>query len=390
MRYDPAEIAALENPYPHYARLREAGPVVRGGPATWAVTRYSDVAALCADQRLSHEFPPTVYQVSGEPDSLAEFFATTVLNRDPPAHTMLRRPMAKLVSPREIARMRPRIDELVDDIFAGMREREQVDVVEDLAFPLPVVVAAELLGIPLSERDEVRPYAVELGRAFSTGIEPGMDRTAAVEALAWLRQYVRDLLTRRTDDENLISALIAAQEGQRISRAELIDNIIFLFFAGFDTTTNLLATGCAQIMAQPSLLEELRADPSLAGSAAEEFLRYDSPIQATARFTKEEITVAGRLIRQQRVVILMLGSANHDPEHFPDPEKIILNRSPNPHLGFSAGVHHCLGAVLARAEATSVFRHIACHVTALAPDGEPKRRLHSSFRGYERIPVIVR
>jgi cytochrome P450 len=388
--YDETALAGLDDPYPAYLALREAGRVVPAGPGAWAVTRHADVAALLTDPRLSHEFPDAVYRLSGEPEELADFFRAAALNRDPPHHSTLRRAMAKTVSPRTVAALRPRIDRLVSDLFANMAERDGADLVADLAYPLPVTVAAELLGIPVEDRDAAQPHAVALGRMFGTGKPTPDQRVAAVRAVRWLRSYVDELLRRRSGGEDALSSLVeAAGAAGTITRGELIDNVIFLFFAGFETTTNLLTTGGALLLQQPELLAQLRGDPAQASTAVDEFLRFDCPIHATARLVREPIMIGGQVIRARRIVVLLLASANRDERQFTDPNRIDLRRSPNPHLGFSSGAHHCLGATLARVEGAAVFGHIATRLREFEAAGTLLRRTDLGFRGYHRIPVRV-
>jgi len=392
MRYDATEFAHLADPYPRYEQLRAAGRVLRAGPAAWAVTRYEDVAALLTDPRLGHEFPDAVYALSGEPDELTGFFRSTVLNRDPPTHTVLRRAMSRTVNPRAVTAMRPRIERLVDDLFGAMSARDSADLVTDLAYPLPVTVAAELLGIPVADREEAQPYAIALGLMFGSGTRTQQERAEAVRALGWLRAYVDELVRSRADSEadDAISQLaLAAQATGIINHAELIDNIIFLFFAGFETTTNLLTTGCALLLEQPELLWALRRDPGLAASAVEEFLRYDSPIHTTSRVVREPVQIGDRVVRAGRIVVLLLASANRDERQFSEPDRIDFGRSPNPQLGFSAGPHLCLGATLARVEGAAVFGRIA-RLRTFEATGDITRRAHGGFRGYARIPVRVR
>ncbi|WP_018680600.1 cytochrome P450 [Actinokineospora enzanensis] len=388
--YDAVGIAALEDPYPAYRELRAAGPVVPAGPGTWAVTRHAEVSALLTDPRLGHEFPDLVYRASGQPEEVTDFFRATVLNRDAPVHTALRRAMGRLLSPRAMATLRERIDRLVGELFARMAEHPTADIVADLAYPLPVTVASELLGIPAADRDMVRPYAVALSRSFGTGVRAEGDLSAAAAAVRWLRDYVRALLEDRTGraGDPLEGVLATADAGLGITADDLVDNVIFLFFAGFDTTTNLIGTGCATLLRRPDQLALLRARPELAGSAAEEFLRHDAPIQATARVATAPLAVGGRTIRPNRLVVLLLGSANHDERRFAEPERVDITRSPNPHLGFSAGPHFCLGAALARIEAASVFTHVAA-AARFESAGAPTRREHTSFRGFETVPVAI-
>jgi cytochrome P450 len=392
VRYEAAELAGLADPYPRYAQLRAAGRVVRAGPAAWAVTRYPDVARLLADPRLSHEFPDPVYRASGEPDALAGFFRATVLNRDPPGHTTLRRAMARSLGPRAVAALRPRIERLVADRFAAMAGRPAADLVTELAYPLPVTVAAELLGIPPADRDAAQPHAVALGRMFGSGVVTGPERAAAVAAVGWLRDYLAGLVRqrRRAPGRDALSDLVAAARGRPgIGPAELVDNVIFLFFAGFETTTNLLGTGGALLLARPELRARLAGEPGLVPAAVEEFLRYDCPVQATARVAREPVEVGDRLLRPGRIVVLLLGSANRDETVFPAPDTVDLSRSPNPHLAFSAGPHFCLGATLARVEAAAVFQHVASRLRGFEPAGPPVRRT-GGFRGYQAVPVRVR
>jgi cytochrome P450 len=390
VRYDPAEAMRLADPYPYYAALRSAGRVVRGEVGSWAVTHHADVTALFVDPRLSHEFPSSVYRLAGEPDAVGDFFKATVLNRDGPVHAVLRRAMGRMVSHRISTALAPRIGRLVTDLFAEIRQARTVDLVTSLAYPLPAIVAAELLGIPSADREEVRPRAMSLGRAFGSD-EHDKDPTAAVKALAWLRDYMNELVRDREsarDQGDLVSGLLA-QAGPQLSRSELIDNIIFLFFAGSDPTTNMLATGCVELLFKPHLLRELQENPSLAVPAVDEFMRYDCPIQTTARIAREPVEIGSQVIRKDRIIVLLLGAANRDESQFPSPDEIILDRSPNPHFGFSGGAHHCLGATLARAQGAAVFGYVARELDVFEPAGPPVRRPHLNFRGYERVPAQV-
>jgi len=392
VRFDASELAELADPYPRYAELRAAGRVLKAGPAAWAVTRHADVTSLLTDPRLSHEFPDAVYQHSGEPDDLTGFFKSTVLNRDPPSHSILRRAMTRSLNPRVINAMRPWISELVERIFLEVAERDTCDLVTDLAYPLPVTVAAQLLGIPESDRDQAQPYAIALGRMFGAGTPTAQERAEAVQAVGWLRSYVDTLVAERGGkdlDDAISQMILAAETAGTISRAELVDNIIFLFFAGFETTTNLLTTGCALLLEQPRLLAELRADPALAPSAVEEFLRYDCPIHSTSRVVREPVHIGDHLVRAGRILVLLLAAANRDESAFTDPDRVDLARSPNPHLGFSAGAHHCLGATLARVEGAAVFAQIA-KLAVFEPSGKIVRRTQLGFRGYSQIPVRLR
>ncbi|MEU6720237.1 cytochrome P450 [Nonomuraea sp. NPDC046802] len=389
-RFDALSPEVVADPYPSYRELREAGPLCRMGPASFGVTRYRDVASLIRDPRLGSEFPDSYHRMSAGEGPAGEFFGQIVLYRDPPDHTRLRRLIGKAFSPSLVRAFRPRLERMVDDLLEEAAEGGGFDAVRDLAFPLPVMVVCALMGIPAADHDLIRPHALNLGRAFAA-IVPESDRAAADEAVRWLRGYLGEVLaTRRAEaGDDLLSRMLAAEDGgDTLSHEEIVDNAVFSFFAGFETTTNLIATGCAALLDHPDQLGLLRADPGLVPRAVEEFLRYDSPIQGVARMVREPLEVGGRTIRAGRVLILLLGSANRDQERFDDPDSLLVTRDPNPHVAFGGGTHLCLGAALARVEADVVFRSLLRRFRVLAPAAPPTRRT-GTFRAYESIPVAV-
>jgi cytochrome P450 len=297
--------------------------------------------------------------------------------------------MGKSFSPRLVRRLSNRIGELVDELLAPALDHGYFDAVVDMAFPLPVLVVCELIGIPDVDRDRVRPWATDLTKAFAVFL-PEQERAVADQAVVWLRDYVGGLLDERHKvlGLDLLSRMIAAEEGEHaLTRDEIVDNIVFLFFAGFETTMNLIATGCAELLRHPEELARLQADRSLLPTAVEEFLRYDAPIQNTARLALEPIEIGGRTIKKGRVIHLLLGSANRDERQFVQPERIDVGREPNPHLSFGGGIHHCLGASLARVEATTVFARLLQRFAVLEPAGAVVRRPSPTFRSYTSIPV---
>jgi cytochrome P450 len=387
-KFNAAEPAVIDDPYPAYAQLRAAGPLCRFGPGAWGVTRYADVVALQRDQRLGSEFPEEYHQMSVGSGPAAEFFARIMLYRDPPEHLRLRRLMTKAFSASIVLRMRGQIELLVDDILRTGRERGSMDIADDLAFPLPIMVVCWLMGIPAEARADVRDRAVALGRAF-TAIVPETSRAASDEAVEWLRAFLGALLDerrRRPADDLLSHLLLAEDDGDSLRHDEIVDNAVFSFFAGFETTVHLITTGSALLLRHPDEYDRLRADPSLAPSAVEEFLRFDAPIQGTARLVRETIEVGGRTIRKGRVAILMLGSANHDEREFVDPERFDITRTHNPHLTFGGGGHYCLGAFLARMEGGIVFDRLA-RLDRIHADGAPIRQTDTPFRGFRSVPV---
>jgi cytochrome P450 len=391
-KFDALDPAVLEDPYPTYAGLRRAGPLCRGGPGQWVVTRYADVAALLHDPGLGHQFPREYHRFSAGDGAAGEFFQRILLDRDPPDHTRLRRLMAAAFSPTLVRRLGDHIGDLVDELLAPALDRHRLDAVRDLASPLPVTVVCELLGIPAADRDLVRPRASDLCKAFGT-YTPQSDRAAADAAVVWLRDYVGALLERRRahPGDDLLSRMLAAVEGgSGLSYEEIVDNAVFLFFAGFETTMSLISTGCAALMRYPSELARLRADPALVPSAVEEFLRYDAPIQSVGRLVRRPREVCGRTIQAGRVLLLLLGSANHDEAQFACPGRLDVGRRPNPHVSFGGGSHFCLGAGLARVEAAVTFERLLRRFASIEPAGPQVRRPGTSLRAYASVPLAVK
>jgi cytochrome P450 len=362
------------------------------GPASWGVTRYADVAQLTRDPRLGSEFPAGYHQMSSGDGAASGFFARIVLYRDPPDHTRLRRLLGKAFSPSLVRQMRPAIVAMVDRLLEPAAANGRLDAVTDLAFPLPVLVVCALMGIPPADHELIRPYALDLSKAFAA-IVPEEDRAAADRAVGWLRGYLSDVLdSRRPDpDGDLLCRMLAAEEdGSRLGHSEIVDNAVFSFFAGFETTTNLISTGCAALLDHPDQLAALRADPGLIPSAIEEFLRFDSPIQGIARMVREDVRIGDRTIRAGRVLVLLLGSANRDGERFAEPDRLDLARNPNPHVAFGGGGHLCLGAFLARTEAQVAFECLLSRFRELAPAGPAVRQTGGTLRAYASVPVAVK
>jgi cytochrome P450 len=390
-KFDARDPAVVADPYPVYQRLRAAGPLCRMGPASFGVTRYDDVARLMRDPRLGSQFPDAYHRMSTGGGAASAFFSQIILYRDPPEHTRLRRLIGKAFSPSLVRRFRPSIEDMVDRLLEPAAGTGRFDAVDDLAFPLPVMVVCALMGIPPSDYELIRPYALNLSKAFAA-IVPDADRAAADDAVGWLRDYLGRVLDERraAPGDDLLSRMLAAEEdGSTLGHDEIVDNAVFSFFAGFETTTNLIATGCAALLDHPDQLDLLRARPDLVPAAVEEFLRYDSPIQGTARMVRADVEIGGRTTRAGRVLVLLLGSANRDPDRFDEPDRLRVDRDPNPHLAFGGGAHTCLGAALARVEADVVFRALLRRFRVLAPAGPARRQTGGTLRAYANVPVTV-
>ena len=391
LRYDPLDPDVLENPYPTYKRLRDSGRLSRGGPGQWVATHYDDVAALLHDPRLSHEFPPEYRQFSLGNGPASEFFGRIILTREPPAHTRLRQIMSAAFSASIVRRLHDFIERLVAELLDPALDRGHLDAVADLAYPIPVLVICELIGSPPIDRHEIRPRATDLAKAFGTYVGDA-DRRAADAAVVWLRNYVALLLDerRKHPGDDLLSQMLAGKGSDRLTPDEIVDNVVFMFFAGFETTMNVIATGCATFLQYPDAIARLRADASLMPTAVEEVLRYDAPIQSVTRLVLQPIQIGGQTIRPGRALVLILGSANHDERHFNRPELFDITRKPNMHVSFGGGIHHCLGALLARMEAAITFSTLIRRCSSLEPAGAATRRPSVGFRSYASIPLAIR
>jgi cytochrome P450 len=391
-RYDALDPAVLDDPYPVYAQLRRVGPLCRGGVGQWVVTRHADVSRLLRDPQLGHQFPDEYRRFALGEGPACSFFGRIILDRDPPSHVRLRRLMASAFSPTLVGRIGARIPGWLEELLQPVQDLGRFDVVHDLAYPLPVRVVCELMGIPAVDQDAVRPRAVDLARAFGTRV-PDEDRRTVDEAVLWLRAYLGALITERrgAPEEDLLSRMIATQSNEDgLSDEEIVDNAVFLFFAGFETTMNLIANGCAALLGHPDQLDRLRAEPAMIPTAVEELLRFDAPVQSAGRMVREPMEIDGRRIAGGRVLLLLIGSANHDERAFVAPERLDVGRTPNPHLSFGGGAHYCLGAALARLEACAAFTELLRRFATIETAGEAVRRPSAGFRSFASLPVAVR
>jgi cytochrome P450 len=391
-RFDALDPAVLQDPYPTYAELRAAGPLARGGAGTLVLTRHRDVAALLRDSRLSSGFPQEYHRASAGSGAAAQFMASIILYRDPPSHTRLRDLIGQAFQASAVRGLGAEIDTLVDGLLAPALEAGEMDAIADLALPLPVMVVCRLMGLPLVDHELIRPHALSLGRAFAA-VVPDAARAEADQAVSWLREYLGAALEerRRRPGNDLLSRMLNAGDGTaRLDSREIVDNAVFAFFAGFETTTNLIGNGLAALLDAPGELARLRRAPELVSSAVEEFLRFDAPIQGVARFVREPVEAAGRTLRPGRVLILLIGSANRDEAVFDTPDRLRVDRTPNRHLSFGGGIHYCMGAPLSRMEARSAFARIVARTESLQLAGEPVRQTQTSFRAYATLPLTVR
>lgn len=387
---DPGAIA---DPYPLLRELRETSPVHRLGFADfWILTRFEDCRAVLRDQRLGKAgLGDLVPSLRGAPSRDAGG-RRSMLFLNPPDHTRIRSLVSRVFTPRRVEQLRTSIEtmtaELLDELAAGGGG----DLMARLAFPLPANVISELVGIPRSDRDWLRPLILDLAATLEPGHGPGEAERAKASGDK-VRNYLHELIDRRraepTDD--LLSGLIAAVDGDdRLTEREMVMNVILIYGAGFETTTNLIGNIVLTLLRNPAQLARLRADRSLIPGAVEEVLRYEPPVQVDSRFAFEDVEIAGNLIHKGFVVITLLGAANRDPAAVEDPERFDVGRSEFPLLSFSSGIHYCLGASLARLEGQVVLaglldRFSTWTLLEEAPPWKPRLTL----RGLARLPLAL-
>jgi cytochrome P450 len=387
----------FQDPQGVFARLRASTPVTpvitaEGGRA-WFITRYEDVRAALSDPRFAKDWAKHMTRDDWTPDTESGGFLNRhMLNLDPPDHTRLRRLVVKAFTPRRVAELRPRIAEITDgllDAMAGSGD-ETVDLLEEFAFPLPVIVICELLGIPAEDRDSFRAWSSTI---LSSAETPEAFHAAGA---AMYEYFVRLLAAKReAPADDLVSALIAARdEGDSLSEAELHAMLFLLLVAGHETTVNLIANGTLALLQHPAELERLRSDMSLLPLAVEELLRYANPLNhATERFTLEPVEIGGVTIPAREWVVLVTSSANRDPERFAEASALDVGRDAGGHVAFGHGIHYCLGAPLARLEGEIAIGGLLTRfpgLTLAAPESSLRWRPSSLIHGLESLPVRLR
>lgn len=392
VEFNPLLPEFIANPHPFYHRLRAEDPVHRSTllPDTWIVTRYADVSMVLRDARFDRHDAENFFRERFGEGPLISVFTKWMLFRDPPNHTRLRTLVNKAFTPRAIEGLRPRIQELVDHLLDAVQHNGRMDVMVDLAYPLPVLVICELLGVPAKDRDLFKEWSGDVARTLDPIQTPEMVEKghAVVESMV---AYFRDLIAtlRKNPQDNILSAMIAAEErGDRLSEDELLANCILLFSAGHETTVNLIGNGLLALLRNPEQKRLLQENPILIQTAVEEFLRYDGPVQLTGRSVREDVEIGGKHIRAGERVITVLAAANRDPAQFPDPDRLDITRKDNHHIAFGHGIHFCLGASLARTEgqlAIGTLLRRMPQVTLI--DDQPRWRPAFTLRGLETLPV---
>jgi pimeloyl-[acyl-carrier protein] synthase len=356
-----------DDPYPMLHALRAHDPVhFIEVPGLWFLTHYDDVVGALRDPRLSAErFQLSLPEMQSS--ALISSLSTMMLLRDPPHHTRLRTLVSRAFTPRVVENLRPRIREIVDGLIDAMQPAGHMELMKDFAAPLPVVVIAQLLGIPLEDRARFKRWSDAL-IVIADGTLAPAGFADAERSAAELKEYLSGIMPARREEpaDDLISGLLAAQEHEDcLSADELFSTCVLLLIAGHETTTNLIGNGVLALLRHPDQLGLLRTDPSLIRGAVEELLRYESPVQLTSRIAKEDLEIRDKRVRKGQEVCLGLAAANRDPQEFPDPDRLDITRADNHHLAFGHGLHFCLGAPLARLEGQIAIQTLLRRLRAL-------------------------
>jgi cytochrome P450 len=395
--YDPRLAEVIADPYPTFRRLQTEDPVHWSEPlGGWVLTRYGDVRAALNDPRLSSDrITPFKASGSGRHAGLGELLRLVGLwavFTDPPLHTRLRGLMNVAFTSRAVERLRPRIAELVDELLDGVRGRAHMDVIRDFAYPLPITVIAEMIGVPRADREDFKGWSDELAAFIGSAISTPDKYERAGKAIAAMAEYFRAMIAARRakPQDDIMSGLLAAEErGDVLSEDELVATGILLLFAGHETTTNLIGNAVLALLRHPDQAALLRAHPELAAPAVEELMRYDGPTQAMVRVAVEDIAMEGKTIRQGDRIFTMINAANRDPAQFPDPDRVDLERQNNRHIAFGYGIHFCIGAPLARLEGQLAIPALLKRYPGLALAAEPAWLPSMVFRGVTALPVTL-
>lgn len=380
--YNPTSARIRKNPYRFYKRMRTKDPVHRSRIMDgWLLTRYRDVDAVLRNH----------VAFSNQTMQSLDERLVSLIHIDPPDHTRLRGLVSKAFTPAAVANLRHRIERLVEGLLDEVSGRERFDLIGKFAYPLPITVIAEMLGVPPEDLDRFEEWS----NGIALSVEPIVTRQQSeyIERnnLA-LQEYFEEIieLRRRNPQDDMISALIAAEEeGEKLTHTELLNTLTLLLVAGNETTRNLIGNGAIALLRHPEQMQRLREHPELLDSAIHEFLRFDSPVQLDGRRCLQTVQVGGREIRPGQVVINAIGAANRDPEAFPDPDRLDIGRQQTSHLSFGRGIHYCLGAPLAVMEAKIAFAALLKRYSSIQLASEPKARKQVVLRGPEEAWVSV-
>jgi cytochrome P450 len=389
---NPLDPEFRANPHPFLARLRETDPVHLTPVGIWRLTRHADV------ERLLRDVPTGVRMADGgtmNPNPVpggggpSEF----MLQQDPPNHTRLRKLVSRAFTPNAVARMREHVQEIVTRQLDRVASAGRMDLIADLALPVPATVICEMMDVPLADRDRFTVWTADATHLLAAVFAPPELMERGIAAVNELRAYFEALIAERRArlGDDLLSELIRAEEaGDRLTNSELISQSLGLLIAGFETTIGLIGNGVLALIRHPAELAKLRAHPELIGSAVEECLRYDGPILLTVRYLREDTAFGDQVIPRDAMVWAMLAAAHRDPAVFPDPDRFDIARQGHPNLAFGGGIHYCLGAHLARMEAQVAIGSLVSRFTDLALERDELEWGRSLFRVLGSLPLRFR
>lgn len=398
--WDPFDPAFRADPYPYYDRLRSDAPAYLAPGGSTVLTRYADVFATLRSNEVSRDIEansiiePTD-DVGIRRRERRRGGAKSILNLDPPDHTRLRRLVSKAFTPRQIELLRPGIEQMVDDALDAAADRGTIELIDDLAFPVPFQVISELLDMPTDRAEELRDWS----QALTASLEPAAtiaDLDAAETAVLELVPYLIEVIEARRSapGDDLLSALLAVEDdGDTLSFEELIAFVVLLYVAGHETTVNLIGNGTLALLRHPDQLDRWRTDPSLDATAIDELLRFDGPVQHTVRVAMQPMSFADAtggeiVVEPGHTILTVLGAANRDPAMFDDPHTLRLDRAnAGRHMAFAAGIHYCLGASLAKLEATVAITRLIRRFDRIELAAEPHWRDRITIRGVDRMPL---
>jgi pimeloyl-[acyl-carrier protein] synthase len=397
--FNPTRPALRVDPHPFYRELRQRDPFHRSRPADgWVLSRYADVLGVLSDKSFSSDERNQrrwgrmmrLRRLAGLSDPYVSGLVT-MLRTDAPDHTRVRNLVNKAFTPRAVERMRPRIEAVIEELVAPLEPGRSVDLVSAFAAPLPVVVIAEMLGIPSEDRERFRTWSDDVVRQL--GDATLEDARCSDRARAELIEYFGGILEQRRAEprDDLISALVAAEEdGRRLSRQELFGTLVLLLVAGNETTTKLICNSVLALLAHPEQLALLREEPKRITGAVDELLRFDGPVQLTSRIVTEDRELAGRRLKRGQQIVLLLAAANRDPESFPDPDRLDVTRENVRHLAFGQGVHYCLGAQLAKLETGLALQALLTRFPGLCSGpGRVSWGSNTVLRGPTQLPLTL-
>ena len=396
--FNPLSSQLRANPYPLYDELRRKDPVHRMRLMdAWVLTNYEDVDLVLRDHR----------RFGNEGRDFGYIPYISMLDLDPPTHTRIRGLVSQGFTPRSVAALEPRIQQRVDELLDAMEGKDRIDLIQDFAFPLPIIVIAELLGVPPEDREQFNDWS----NVVSLTVDPLLNETQITQvrqAIEELFEYFDGVAEARRENpqDDLVSVLANAEEdGERLSREDLLINLVLFLAAGNETTRNLIGNGMLALLRHPEQLQRLRDNinrhsreggnlaggrPGLLDTAIDELLRYDSPVQLDSRIAREPLEIGGRKIKPGQRALCVLGAANRDPAAFPDPDTLDIGRGAGNHLAFGRGIHYCLGAPLARLEGRIAFQSLLSRYQSLALAEEPQFRDQVTLRGLEALWLDVK